>query len=211
MKLIATVRKANKKDIKIAMGDNSIEAMVESRRWPPGGLPDLQRAVENELPWVTVLTKAATPLTIASYARYMQLMGASLYSFSPQGRVQAVEDFKYGQFRELIREKFVLSNMFKTMTKFGYQPITTNDISSELLSYYVSVIRPKTLCGANDPMFVSFTGTGTYSMRSAVTAFFRRTLNLHITTTSIRSLVETTMHSLQVIYTNEFICVFISI
>jgi hypothetical protein len=195
-KLIKRIRQKNNKDIKISMGDNTIEALIEKGRWPKGGLKELQGAIENEISWVNKLTQPiATP---KGYNRYMQLLCSAAYCFSPQGRCGAYEDLKYGQRFSLISDGYVLSTKFKTRSKFGYQPITSNKVFEKLLSFYISNIRPKQLLGDNDPMFINFGGTGSYKIRQSVPKFFMRTLNLHINTTTIRSIVETTMHKLQV-------------
>jgi hypothetical protein len=52
--------------------------------------------------------------------------------------------------------------------------------------------------GPNDPLFLNHSGTGSADMRKAVTSFFNQTLNLHITSTTLRSIVETTFHNMQV-------------
>jgi hypothetical protein len=196
-KLIKRLRHKNNKDIKISMGDNTIEALIEKGRWPKGGLKELQTAIENEISWVNKLTQPIT--TTKAYNRYMQLLCSAAYCFSPQGRCGAYEDLKYGQRFTLINDGYVLSTKFKTRSKFGYQPITSNRIFEKLLSFYISNIRPKQLLGDNDPMFINFGGTGAYKIRQSVPKFFMRTLNLHINTTTIRSIVETTMHKLQVV------------
>lgn len=197
-KLIITIKKKNNKEIKMSLADNTIEALTEKGRWPKGGLKELQSAIENEISWVNKLQGSIT--TPSAYNRFMQLLASAAYCFSPQGRCSAFEDLKYGQRSVLLSDKYVLSSKFKTRSKFGYQPITSNKVFEKLLLFYIDYIRPKRLLDDDDPMFINFAGSKSYKIRQSVPKFFMRTLNLKINTTTIRSIVETTMHKLQVFY-----------
>lgn len=195
-KLIKRIRHQNNKDIKVSMSSNTIETLIEQRKWPSGGLKELQTAIENEICWVNKLSQPIS--TQKSYNRFMQVLCSAAYCFSPQGRCGAYDDLKYGQRESLVDNGYVLSSKFKTRSKFGYQPITSNKVFEKLLKFYIERIRPKRLQDDNDPLFITFSGSGVYSVRLSVPKFFLRTLNIHINTTTIRAIVETTMHKLQV-------------
>ncbi len=39
-----------------------------------------------------------------------------------------------------------MSSKFKTQSKFGFQPVTTNSVSHELIKRYTTEIRPQIAC-----------------------------------------------------------------
>jgi hypothetical protein len=80
-----------------------------------------------------------------------------------------------------------MSKDFKTSLKFGLQPVTTSNIFLKLLELYLAYFRPST--DADDFLFISSTGKQ-LRLGKLVTKFFKRTLNLHLTTNSVRSVVE---------------------
>ena len=196
--MIKTLRRKNSIEVRVSMSDNTVEALIEKKRWPPGGLPELQKAIESEIKWVEAVAQQSAPLNQATYSRFMQILCGAAYCFSPQGRVGAIEDLKNSQYQELLREGYVLSSKFKTAAKYGYQPITTGSIFSKLLTFYVNKIRPNMLTQQSDPLLINYTGTKKFLILPAVKQLFNRTLGLHMTTTNVRSLVETTMHKMQV-------------
>jgi hypothetical protein len=59
-----------------------------------------------------------------------------------------------------------MSSKFKTHSKFGFQPVTTNSVSQDLIKKYVVDIRPqivrirqgKTINEADDALFLLYDG-----------------------------------------------------
>ena len=128
----------------------------------------------------------------------MNLLSASIYCFSCQGRIGAIEDLKFFQGAELLTEGVVLTSKFKTSAKFGYQPVTlpADKASTFLLHFYLTNVRPRTLQERDDPLFINFTGSGSFKVAKGLTNFFAQTLSLKITSTRIRAIVETNFQDL---------------
>jgi hypothetical protein len=112
--------------------------------------------------------------------------------------VGGIEDLKFHQGKELLEEGVVLTSKFKTNAKFGYQPVTLpgDKVSTFLLHFYLTNVRPTSLQGRDDPLFINFTGTGKYNIAKGLGNFFALSLGLKITSTRIRSIVETCFEDL---------------
>lgn len=109
---------------------------------------------------------------------------------SVQGRVGAFNSLTFAQRKELQLNGFVMSNSFKTGLQYGLQPCIFSAVALELLQLYLFFMRPNLLENDDDPLFITFHGSKLRIGRF-VTAFFKRTLNLNISTTTIRCIVET--------------------
>ena len=107
-----------------------------------------------------------------------------------QGRVGVFDHATNDTAIELIDQKYALDSLFKTSLQYGLQPLTTSAASLELLKLYVDVVRPKLMENGTDPLFISLTGSAVRIGRY-VSAFFKRVCGLHITTTTIRSIIAT--------------------
>lgn len=168
---------------------------VQQRKVPAGGLPALQGAVVAELPWARSIRRSEMDDT--AYRRFMQLLIAAVYVFSANGRQSGVADVRCGQVEELLGKGYATSTKFKTNKKFGYQPITLSNTSMELVRLYVDVVRPQVcrsrLVQPTDHLWLTYKGEPDLHIGKQVTYFFIRTLEVSVTTTTIRSLVETTM------------------
>lgn len=174
----------------------TLEEKVRLSQLPAGGLPALQQAVLQEVPWARQVRQHDIDDT--AYRRYMQLLFAALYVCSPNGRQSGVVDIKYRQAEELLQQCYTTSTQFKTHNKYGYQPVTVEGTSHELLAHYVSVVRPQVRRhlqeSYEEPLWLTYTGEAELDVGRLVTSFFTRTCALTVTITAIRSLVETTMH-----------------
>jgi hypothetical protein len=149
--------------------------------------------------WVYNLARAnSIPTNKTIYNRFMNLLSASIYCFSCQGRIGAIEDLKFFQGAELLTEGVVLTSKFKTSAKFGYQPVTlpADKASTFLLHFYLTNVRPRTLQERDDPLFINFTGSGAFKVAKGLNNFFAQTLSLKITSTRIRAIVETNFQDL---------------
>jgi hypothetical protein len=109
--------------------DRSMEQLVHNRHLPEGNLACqlkfLQDTVHRLLPWARQFNSASTVDGI-TYKKFLGLLGSSLYMFSPQGRVQGIEDVRVSQLTQLLDEGFAQTSKFKTSEKWGYQPVTTS-------------------------------------------------------------------------------------
>ena len=115
---------------------------------------------------------------------------------SPQGRIGAFNGADLAKGYELLRERFAFSTNFKTVLQYGQQPMTTSETSWEMLDLFLGVARPQLMEGPQDPLFISLTGTPLRFGR-LVTDFFKRITDLHISVTTIRSVVATGAASLR--------------
>ena len=172
---------------------NDIPTLIETRRWPKGGMAELTEAVSKELPWILSIDETTT-IDKYVYRRFMKALCASAYC-SPQGRVQAVEDMRVSQAEELFEKSFILSSKSKTASTFGYQPVTGGELFLTFLDVFLRVVRPKMKKRPDDFLFIDL-GGNKIDVGRKITNFFEGALSLHITTTTIRSIVETEMHSL---------------
>lgn len=99
-----------------------------------------------------------------------------------------------------LREKGLISSKhFKTATTYRYQMVTVAEPAHTLLGIYVDTIRPQLVSmyqhedGPSSPGILNYDGHTGVEVGRRVTEFCREKLGLHITTTAIRSLVETEM------------------
>lgn len=171
---------------------SSMAAQVLLRRMPAGGIDELQDAVRNELPWVRDLENKT--IDRDSYNRFMGIMYAALYAFSAQGRQSGVMDMKYHQLNDLLDDGYANSTKFKTAQAFQYQSVTSSGVFDFLLRIYAMHVRTSVVPLEEDPaapLFLTYNGQPENRLGKRLTTFFKRTMELHVTTTAIRSLVET--------------------
>jgi hypothetical protein len=189
------VRKGQTRREKHTRARTTIATKVEMRRMPADGLPELQRAVQAKLSWALSLRE--NDIDKEAFKMYMEILYSALYVFSAQGRISGVMDMNYGQAENLLAEGFSTTNKFKTNTRWQLQPVTLSETTHPLVQHYLQHVRPRVckvdLPAQKDPLWLRFTGTPEEHVGLFVTAFFRRTIALHITTTAVRSLVETSM------------------
>lgn len=195
-KVCELVRKQQGKRNRKARSHKTWDQKVQDRKIPAGGLPVLRAAVLSELPWALGVRSAC--IDDSAYRRFMRVLFAAVYVFSVNGRQSAVVDMKYGQASELVTEGFATSRKFKTHSKYGYQPVTLGEVSHKLLQHYVTVVRPQVRPAAyshpDEPLFLTYRGAPEKNVGRLVTLFFTNKCGLSVSTTGIRSLVETTMH-----------------
>ncbi len=90
-----------------------------------------------------------------------------------------------------------MTNQFKTNKKYGYQSVKLAGNSKELFTIYINIARPA-ICKKNnlnlegdmDPLWLNCKGEKETNISRLVIAFFRQNADLHITTTTLRALVE---------------------
>lgn len=195
-KVAEQVRSSQSNGNRAIRSEITLEEKVQQRMLPAGGLPELQRAVLEALPWARSVSRHN--IDEASYRRFVSILVAAIYVFSVNGRQSGVMDIKWGQADELLKMAFCTSSKFKTHKKYGLQPITLGVVSHELLSIYVQYVRPQ-VSRSNPPqdaedLWITYRGTTEMHLGKLLTAFFIRSLGLRVTITAIRSLVETMMH-----------------
>ena len=95
----------------------------------------------------------------------------------------------------LVENGYCLSEEFKTANTFGHQPIIiSNATLKQLLLSYIKNIRNKLIKGdkSSKSLWISFTGEelSERAVSQKITDYFMNK-GLHITSTTIRKLVET--------------------
>lgn len=192
----AVLLRALRRKEKMARASVSLAAKVRDRRMPAGGLLQLQAKVDAQIEWAKTISKQR--MSKDEYEAFMELTYAALYVYSVQGRQSGVMDMKYKQAAELLARGYSNSTKFKTCAKWKYQPVTLSETTYLLLQLYVRRVRPQVWhdsISSADPLWLTYEGEAERKLGLRVTRFFRKTAGLHITTTAIRSLVETAMHA----------------
>jgi hypothetical protein len=192
--VIKNVRRKCRQERKREKGmSKDIPTLTKMSLWPEGGMRQLIYAVESEVDWISKIESRIEDRS--TYSKFIKVMCAAIY-LSPQGRVQAVEDTRNNQVEELKNKRFILSKVFKTASKYGYQPVTAGEIFLKIFDIYLRFVRPRLLMGPIDFVFIELDGSK-IDMGRKLIAFFETKIGLHITSTTIRSLVETEVHELR--------------
>ena len=123
-----------------------------------------------------------------------------IYSIREKNRclnnnVTMLKEMELSDGKELMEEQVFLSPNFKTSKQYLLQPVTCSQFFLLLLQFYLEYFRP-TVADPNELLlFLSPEGRPA-RMGKLVTKFYKRTLNLHITITAIRAMVETATQDL---------------
>ena len=181
--------------------DHNVDAMINALRFPPGGLKQLQEAIEEEIDWVNSF-KATDKYFITStmdesvYKKFIGLLIASIYCFAPQGRIAALESMEMKDADRLL-SSYVMSTVLKTQSKYGYQPVYLCPIAKNILEVYLNHMRP-IVCKhrkakPTDPLFITYAGAPHKLLGQAMASFFVPK-DLWITPTTVRKLMEMEAH-----------------
>ena len=185
-----------------AKGDFSIQAAVADRSWPAGGIQELQEICKQAIEEFMRLHGHKDPFEIdrKTYRQLFYLIFSSMFTSAAQGRKSGVADVREYQYADLDDIGYALSKNFKTSVSHKYQAII-NTVQTKPLLHLGHHWRPRAVWNKQqkDPeaavpehLFLDFDGevigdkVGEY-----VTRFFR-SHGLHMTTTTLRSLMETT-------------------
>jgi hypothetical protein len=191
---IKSISKAQGKKMKQQRALQTVASKVFNREMPIGGLAELQKVTAGDLPWAGSLPDQ--DIEKETYDQFMGLMYSTFYTTAPQGRISGIADMKEEQLSELIARGFSNSNKFKTASRWSLQPVTMSESSVALLIIYRDIIRPQVSNGVNQPegpLFLNYNGTADEFIGKRVTRYFRGKIKIKITTTCIRSIVETEM------------------
>lgn len=169
------------------------EAAVEARRFPREGLKTLIQCVVDDIQVHEETAISSNFFNKTMYEDYVSLMYSALYVLSAQGRVGGMQSLQMKHADALLQNGYVLAKDFKTNSKWTYQPVTISLQSGKLVRRYITEYRQKisAIESPNDPLWVDWKGNPETDIGRLVTRYFRKKLDLHITTTAIRSLVET--------------------
>lgn len=148
---------------------NTLSGIVFQRHLPVTGLKGLVENLREQMVWLTpFMEKMKTNDYLLLFDKeiydlYMQTLYASMYVFSPQGRVGGIADLNCKQGIEMLKYGYTQSNAFKTSGTYGYQPVLVADISCALLEHYVLYLRPKVSGASTDstptsPLWIKYNG-----------------------------------------------------
>lgn len=116
-----------------------------------------------------------------------------------QGRPQAIEKMTVADSITLLHTGRLESDKFKTRRTHRIQMITVEDSSHTLLKLYMDTIRPLVLLQNNiivspKTCILNYDGVHPASICRRLIEFYEKHCGMHITTTTIRSLLETRFH-----------------
>lgn len=199
IKTVASIARSNQSKLQRKKRSAlTLQELVRIRKLPAGGLVELQTAVLSDMPWARRIR--SVDMDDNAYAHFMQLLFAAVYVFSPNGRQSGVMDMKLSQAGQLLTHKYAASTKFKTHHKYGFQPVTLHNASFELFQVYLNTVRPQvqraTPGSTEESLWIKFDGTAITNVGKLVKRYFVRKLNVGVTTTTIRSLVETEVDQL---------------
>lgn len=181
-----------------------MEERIADRHLPKDGLSELRQAISSKLKWAesfqTLMPYEKASIDSTIQKEFDELLFSALYVHLPQGRLSGIQSLKLSQLPSMMQKGYTMSTTFKTSAKFKLQPISLDNTVALLLNIYTSVFRPLRSNGCcdnpTDPLFIRPNGSQEIDIGRHVTRFFKRTLGIHITTTRIRSLMETTVNKL---------------
>ena len=86
--LLLTALKASvSQPLKKSLQNNTVENALAHNHFPLGGIAELQAYVNEDLPWAYSFSENDAEVTKDSYQHFLAILAASLYVYSPQGRV----------------------------------------------------------------------------------------------------------------------------
>lgn len=195
------LRKGYSKKMKKELLDKSYEQMLLDGKIPKNGLRDLLPPIKKGLEWAKSL-KIEDFYDKKIYNDFTDWLYSSIYGTGVQGRTGGLEDMQLSQ-GDTLREanNHARSKNFKTAQYHSFQAVSSSDIVAEGIDIFLEKARPcvartKELNEDSSPLFLTFAGAKEYRFGAKVTNFFKEFLNLHITTTTIRSLYETEVDDL---------------
>jgi hypothetical protein len=193
--LIRSCRRQALKQRRRDESDRSMRVQVVNMSLPPDGFQGLLRILDGRTQWAfSCKDISAIDIDKRIYDDYLSVMFSNLYCKVPQGRVGGLMNIKLWQFTEIESQGHTMSTKFKTMSKYGLQPVVVDGEICNMIRIYVERFRPVAILNndACDYLWLTFKGEQVHRMGSYVTRFFEKHGNLHVTTTGLRSLAETT-------------------
>jgi len=184
---VKIIRRIYGKKRRAAYVHTAQEDFIRLKRWPAGGFADVILSVDTAIQGIDYNLRR--DCTKKQYNNFLDVCTASLYC-GPQGRVAAINSLTTMQVNELVVEGFVLSNILKTGSKYGYQPVIVTERSVRLLTFFRDNLRPNVNKETTARFFVTQEGSN-FDVGRSLTRFFKSNMGLHLTTTTFRSMMET--------------------
>ena len=177
--------------------DMSEATAVRQGHWPPGGLLQLQRAVDEQILITTNMFAGTRPVLVTDdlLSNFMSLLFATLYTTAPQGRVKAIEELQMHHLVEIEADGFALVTDFKTAESQQHQAVIFSIKARTLLRIYLNKIRPilqprNYEPRLNDPLFITIQFRPMENAGRLISRFFEKQVSIHITSTDVRGIVE---------------------
>lgn len=199
VKLFNILKKNQKRLMDDKQCKKSHSEAVNDRRFPKDGFNELQGYVIKDLPFVQrIIHKHKMNehmcITPQVYTTYMRILFASIYVFAVNGRVGGIESLLVRDFVSLMTTAACTSE-FKTRIAYGKQAIMLGRVARYILKFFFNVLRPlfstPLMNKPDSPLWIGADGNRIMNIGLMITQYFH-TKGLHITTNSIRTLVETT-------------------
>lgn len=177
----------------------TMENKVNALQMPADGLQELIKIVDRAIHdldcWMTILRQEAVPrFSQAEYDQFMRTLYASLYVYGVNGRIGGLMQLTYKELDKLLTQGFGTVDTFKTAATHRFQYVQISEYNRPLMEFYGKVLRPQVRAGiprAEEPLWLQFNGEPEARIGHRVADFFKLSANLKVTTTSIRSLMET--------------------
>lgn len=181
--------------------DMSVDTAVFEGRFPPGGFDELRALVHEDVADMEAAFSSDKPtpeITEILFNRLLQLIMVLFWLTAPQGRVEGIQTLRLAHLEEFRQQGFALNRKFKTAATYKYQPVVISDAVKKLLAIWVTVVRPTVLAPhavehRDDFVWLSYEGTAVTNVSARVVRYFRDRRGWKITTTQLRSLLETDM------------------
>ena len=201
LELAKTIRKSYSREVKKQTKKaKTIQCAIHEQKIPVAGLQAIQQAILTEVKLFNGMFQLAETRLLwqkekSKYDFFMGVLFTSLYAFSPQGRIGGITVAKLHQSRELIEDGQTLVDDFKTDSTYIFQPVTSSNTSRILLGLYIGYMRPSVLTKPYDPLWLNHNGETMSSndISLLVRLFSEKTMGIRLTSTAIRSIVETEM------------------
>ena len=194
--MLTSCRRRACKERRKERANNTLARKIHERRIPQDGFNGLIQILHTQTKWgLSCNNMRKRDIDKTTYDDYLSLLFAHLYCTVPQGRVGGLSSIKLDQFAEFQNKGLAMTDQFKTRAKYGLQAVVINPEILSLLKIYVGRFRPVAVkANPCDYLWVTYKGERISIVGSFVTRFFEKFGNLHVTTTDLRSLAETTAH-----------------
>ncbi len=119
-----------------------------------------------------------------------------LYVSAPQGRIEGIATLKLQHLGELKVKGYALNRQFKTAKQFMFQPVILSDLARPMIQLYLEHVRPMVVPATRalhpgDALWLNFEGEPYVNIGRLPLEYFRDQMGLRITTTTLRSMLET--------------------
>ena len=168
--------------------NKSAEAILSARKFPAGGLAQLQSIMDSDLNYFESRCEQFQFLTPPRDI-YLELIGyvfASLWVYSPQARAAAIETLSLSDGTELVKSRSVGSSHFKSVATHKVQPLILQDEKAvKIVQNYIDILRPTS---THPQLFLQYNGKPFQqgAMSQYIKQYFQRSAGLNLSVNSLR-------------------------